>query len=670
MNTSKLIPVLALMLATTLALPSCKDDDDPKDSGTTPDTTGTEEISAEDKALDPYGKATEKAMTLYGILNQVSGVDSLPDDWATASFAATIGDKDGEDGALTKTVAAETAAQVIARWNSLTGQNLDTTATSGSWNYDGIGTMSLSVGGDNPFATISIQIPQLQLEKINFVTAAQLGENASTFTPYYEYGDVVKDKDNCYWVCVRPANANKGKKHSHWVSLQMTTDNFKTYKATSSRGKHVVPTKLGNSVENLTYFAELLGVLVDPDNYTDNWFTGGVRKHGLCDLDNDLYTPDYIKALANLWDKRDIWGMVTGSIGKGYFSTQAKNKTLTFFYNGYSSFGVTMTLWTATFSGVSLSTTQASERKWKMANAKFDINDYIETGFAGNNCTIGPIFAVAVRYKEYTGAPDKRASFATDDVLLTSEVQQAAKDITVSATPTVGSVIGANRKFYKTIADAKNDNTNPLGLVVYVDDIGGKNLAMALDELDPDSWSDEEAVSKFGVSTITDVTDLEKIKAASSGSTDGRRLANSTVGNSEAAIKCWAYQAFDQDTTQWFLPSASDVLKTFPNTLFYEAETAAFIYTNVELTRMGYITKYYHNMFRAIDPSYDKGDLETITFWTSTLWKDGNTYTPIRVKISTAGMSFGGSLDFETVKATDERPVRPFMAFQNITTNN
>ncbi len=38
MKKNSLIPVLALMLATTLALPSCKDDDDPKDSGTTPDT--------------------------------------------------------------------------------------------------------------------------------------------------------------------------------------------------------------------------------------------------------------------------------------------------------------------------------------------------------------------------------------------------------------------------------------------------------------------------------------------------------------------------------------------------------------------------------------------------------------------------------------------------------
>ncbi len=423
MKKTKLI--LALMLSATLALPSCKDDD-PKD---TPSNTEEEqtEISADDKALDPYGKATEKAMTLYGIVNQVSNVDSLPDDWQTATFAATIGDKDGEYGALTKTVVAESAAQVIARWNSLTGQNLDTTATSGTWSYDGIGTMSLSVGGDNPFATISLQIPQVQLERINFVTAAQLGENAS-FVPYYEYGDVVKDKDNCYWICIRPANSENGKKHSHWVSLQLTDSNRKTYSANKTREEHVVPTKLGKSVEKLTYFAELISVLLDPYNYTENWFKGGKRKLGLCDLANDKYTKQYIVALANLWDSERIWEKITGTIGKDYFTEAAKDKSLTMFYNGYSSFGVTMTLWTATFSGDNLSYVATNELNWKMANNKFNVNEYINTGKRGSNTSQGPQKAIVVRYKEYTGDPDDKASFATEEVLRTDKVAQAAEN--------------------------------------------------------------------------------------------------------------------------------------------------------------------------------------------------------------------------------------------------
>ena len=37
--------------------------------------------------------------------------------------------------------------------------------------------------------------------------------------PYYRFGDVVKDKNNCYWISVRPAYSPNSKEDTHWMSF-------------------------------------------------------------------------------------------------------------------------------------------------------------------------------------------------------------------------------------------------------------------------------------------------------------------------------------------------------------------------------------------------------------------------------------------------------------------
>ncbi len=667
-----ILSILAILLAMFVIMPSCKDDKEDINNGQDPDNNSDKNISEDDKAVDPYGKATEKAMALYSIVCQVSDIDSLPDDWETAKYTANISDRDDEEGSLTQTVATETAAQAIARWNSLTGQSLKSDATTGTWSYEGIGSMTLSIENQSDrVATIEIQIPQLQLERINFVPASKLGTNASTFTPYYEYGDVVKDKDGCYWGCVRPANFLKSKKKSHWMSFQLVSGNYKTYKANSNRGEHIVPTGLDKDEEKMTYFAELLDILVDPANYENEWWgKSGGRGQGVCDLDNGLYTPAYMKALAKLWDSKGIWGKVTGSIGKQYFTDAANNQKLTFFYSGYSSpmYVSTMTLWTATYEGKTLSNPQKSELKWDMKaenkNDKlksFDIHEYVETGKRGNKCTQGPDMAVVVRVREYSGDKEKKLSWAVEDVLTTKDVQKEATAPTKFDAPKVGCIIGANRTFYATIDDAINDNTDPLGLVVYVSKNGnGKNLAMALEDAGMASWSSENNLTECTVSKVNATNEISLYQGVASGSTDGSKLSGGCGHNHthEAAEMASNYQAYHGDATRWFLPSTSDVLKTFPNSLIWG--TNNFYYMNEELTRNGWITKYYHNMFKAVDPSYDKGDLATITFWTSTIHSLSSGTKPIRVQISTAGFIFEG-LDAPDYSA--KLPVRPFMEF-------
>lgn len=435
MKRTSIFTMFAILVAAFVVLPSCKDDDE--DTKNNSEEPGTEvQISEEDKAIDPYEKSSEKAMKLYSIANQLCGIDSLPDDWQTARFTATVSDLDGEETSATQTVAADNMAQVIARWNSLTGQSLDAKATSGTWKYDGVGSLTLTANNQSDLvATIDVDIQQIQVSQIRFVPADKLGTNASTFTPYYEYGDVVMDKNNCYWVCVRPANALKSKKHAHWVSLQLVEKtNIKYYKATSKRGDHYVPTNLGNNIEDLTYFAELIDLLSDPANYANEWWgKAGGRGLGVCDLDNPLYTPAYMQALAALWDSKGIWDKVTGTIGKQYFTNAVKNHSITCFYNGYSSPGLStyMTLYTATFTGKTLSNPQTSEIKWNMEKENknetyfktFDIKEFVATGKRGTNTNQGPEEAIVVRHKETSDSPDKKPSWVAEDVLRHTDVR-------------------------------------------------------------------------------------------------------------------------------------------------------------------------------------------------------------------------------------------------------
>jgi hypothetical protein len=68
-----------LILGLGMTLASCTDDDDEKDS---------EVVVVEG---DPYQKTGDVASVLFVVMNQLADVDSLPDNWQTATFEPTIG---------------------------------------------------------------------------------------------------------------------------------------------------------------------------------------------------------------------------------------------------------------------------------------------------------------------------------------------------------------------------------------------------------------------------------------------------------------------------------------------------------------------------------------------------------------------------------------------------
>lgn len=481
------------LLATTLSLgcamswTSCKDDDkeaNPQDNNQT-----------EVDPTDPYQKSSEKAMALYGLASQISGIDSLPNDWETAVLPSIYGEVLDNANPMVQTVAAESLAEAVLRWNSLTDHQLAADGTSDSWSFADLGSLTFTAGDQTSvIATIDVNIQQFKLTQIRFVSPENLGENAQLPTPYYQLGDVVQDKDQCYWICVRPAYPLKSKKHSHWISMHLTGDNIKHYPQDGEKGEEFVPTSLGKDPEMMVYFAELMQALANPDDIISNWSNSNAGKgDGFAGLGTEAFTTSYVRQLAIKWNEERIWNIITPSkqaddvaYWKEYFS----GNELNMYYYGYSSpFSFSdMSLYylkvTANNAGT-LSKDAKSTISWSKKGNTFNIKDYFAKGTRGDNCTQGLEKAIVVRYRTYEGDLTKPLSWADRDVFLSSQ-KVVNNNITtdVSTKPGVGYLMGEDGNFYRTKSIAESKNVRPVALVLYVPefdaDENDKCLAVSL----------------------------------------------------------------------------------------------------------------------------------------------------------------------------------------------
>jgi hypothetical protein len=149
-----------------------------------------------------------------------------------------------------------------------------------------------------------------KLAQLRLVSVADMGEN-DTFrgVPYYSFGDVVMDKDDCYWICVRPAYSPNGKEDTHWMSFQLSEKNVKIYQKKGCKEQRY-PANLGVQKEKMQYLAQLMAILANPYGYKAAAPNGKFFKNkttGLGSLRDDAMPADTLIAQAQLWEKLDIW---------------------------------------------------------------------------------------------------------------------------------------------------------------------------------------------------------------------------------------------------------------------------------------------------------------------------------------------------------------------------
>ena len=692
---------------------SCSDDDDKKKE------ESAEDLQAEMQAMDPYGKNTPEAMDLLTLVSQICNVDSLPNDWKTATFNPVLGDVLDESQPFVRTLVVDDISQAAALYQSLSGTTIEASTSAAMRNIEGVGSLIYNApnyGG--VFATIDVDVKQIpRLTQLRLVSESSVGENGIlgignyTFDgdPYYRIGDVVKDKDGRYWICVRSAWSGK-KGDTHWVTMQILSKklkngsgfdgNLQTYKANKSRGQHVLPTRLGNNAEKMKYFAQLMAVLTKDDTeQLTQYFTGdGPLKNSLGDLGFDAHSTAYCKALGRMWDMDKVWEkilpgvvdengkMEKGEVTKDYFDID-KNGHLIFFYNGYSSPGWSqnVTLYVADHTGDAYSKQTLDEWKWDMTVTyednelrTFDIRDFVLTGKKGEHTNLNLqyqgtfgnyekgvvlVYATGGDLANTFSEPDPTKKIDNvEDVFLGNERIGDASANTIEPKPC--SYMGSDCNFYEYYEDCGKAGVKPVAFVIYYDknaskgaverDKDYKGLAIALTDLPEQcEWAKENSYGFCGgyektINSVIEDCDYKDYK-------DG--IAKTQTMQSKACNKNHDHPAASEVKhyrSSLKMNQATMEKKGFSDFFIPSVKQWEIFFDNWDMElKDNYVKVFGGGSFFGIIEGFHL-DLKKSIYWTSTSSDEKNAYV----------FQFGNNpITCDTSVKNEAHLVRPFIAF-------
>ena len=312
-----------LAMGLSMGFIACSDDDDNNNGG-----VPTNEAEYQESQLG------------WDIITQLTSERTAPEGWQSMTFEPTIG-KASEADPYTRIVATNDVAAASERFGGLVGlpDLISETTTSFTYNQEGMGKLTYQMGsvGGQYVAQVDVDLKQVpHLKKILYQTPEQIGNNGYfAGTAYYRFGDVVQDKDDYYWICVRPAFGPEGKEDSHWMcfSHKLPEANIKPYK-TSTGNQNYLPTGLGKSTEHMQNAAEMLYAILHPDDW-QNTLSNQTKPKMFNDFSpqNVQYHNMYFwKKVCLAWEEEDLFNLVLG-IPK---ETLDNDKEWHMLYSGYS----------------------------------------------------------------------------------------------------------------------------------------------------------------------------------------------------------------------------------------------------------------------------------------------------------------------------------------------
>ena len=266
MKRIQILPMLAILLAMFVVLPSCKKDDKTEQTQNPDNPTDPDDVALVDNV-----EAKENALTFWSIASQLVGTDQYTDDYANATFEPIIGKEDGN----TRIVATNTMAAAAQRFADLTGADIDESTATYTYSDPEVGTLTYTkVDDGTTLATVDVNIKQIpHLEKIIYQVSSDENASFGNYKAWYRFGDVVRrsnEGEDEYWICVRPAFTHEKKEDSHWICVNaLPKKNIYEY---HNEGKdYYLPTKLGSTnKEHMQNFAELLYAIFCPEQWNDN----------------------------------------------------------------------------------------------------------------------------------------------------------------------------------------------------------------------------------------------------------------------------------------------------------------------------------------------------------------------------------------------------------------
>jgi hypothetical protein len=283
----------------------------------------------------------------WTLISQLTDEATAPAGWMDKTFEPTIG-KAVDGDPYTRVVATNDVETAAARFAELAGNpaGFSEIMTGYSYSLEGVGKLTYKRGSaTEPYlAQVDVDLKQVpHLKKILYQTPEQQGNNGSfDGAAYYRFGDVVKDGQGSYWVCVRPSFGPEGKGDSHWISVSTPLSDENTYHYKYKDTDYYLPTGLGKSLEHMQNLCEMLYAMIYPDKWLSN-LSSSPRPKFFHDFDfskNYKYHNIYFwKRVAEAWEANDqaLYAKVFKcSKEKLQAAMDDPDKGLNFVYNGYS----------------------------------------------------------------------------------------------------------------------------------------------------------------------------------------------------------------------------------------------------------------------------------------------------------------------------------------------
>ncbi len=462
----------------------------------------------------------DQAETAWRWLSALTDARTLTDDWNSHTYEPTIGQVSSRN-TNTRIVVVSDIDEAQQSFASIAGIGTGELNQKCTVSLDGVGNLTWTPSANGNVAEVTVGINIIpSLQKIVYCTEDQMRQNGLSSnvngTAYYRLGDVIRDPEGYYWVCVRPAFEQNNKYDSHWINIfnysyhggykAIPAENiYDKYNQSDNFGKRVIklPTKLKYSREHMNNLSNLIWALLDPEGYASKVGMQGT-KNGLCGFDYNYHGKKFLNIVNAYWNECPSADNCHGTVWQLLFNRtkdQMKNelKTMTFFYKGYSWRHVDMgSLWefstekNAGFQKQAQGSETTDGKPYDFGGKGFDINVYSGDD---QNAELSPAqfgndghYYWVVRYKtssELAGrsvSPFDRIEPCTDIYRYNEKTIKKVNDPLETESdilpfgrlrdPQVGCIIGQDGNFYTSTETATSNNTEPTAFVVYYGELG------------------------------------------------------------------------------------------------------------------------------------------------------------------------------------------------------